>query len=191
MSDTAANVKKYARLLGFAVCGAILIFLIKSYFDGHFHSVKTFQEYIQQFGFFGPLALGTIQLFQVVIPLLPGFLGCAVGAILYGTAGGFWINYIGISAGSIIAFFIARRYGSQVVQSMIGQKNYHKYLGWTQKRSFLWIFFAAILLPLAPDDVLCFLAGLTPMPSKKFTAIIIFAKPWCILFYSIFFARFI
>lgn len=191
MTQTALNVKKYAKLIGFTICGAIILFLVKSYFDGYFHSVETFQNYIKGFGLFGPVILGVIQMFQVVIPILPGFLGCAVGAILYGTAGGFWINYIGISAGSIIAFFIARKYGVHVVQGLIGEDNYTKYLGWTQKNSFLGIFAAAILLPLAPDDVLCFLAGLTPMSSKKFTAIIVLMKPWCILFYSIFFAQLI
>lgn len=189
MTETAVNVKKYAKIIGFSICGAIIVFLIKSYFDGYFHSADTFKNYIQGFGLFAPVVLGLIQLFQVVIPILPGFLGCAVGAMLFGTAGGFWINYLGISAGSIIAFYIARRYGLHVVQGLIGEDNYNKYLGWTTKKSFLWIFAAAILLPLAPDDVLCFLAGLTPMSSKKFVAIILLMKPWCILFYSIFFAQ--
>lgn len=191
MTDIAVNVKRIAKIAGFAFCALIIIFLVKSYLDGYFHSVDTFKGYIQEFGFFGPLVLWAIQLFQVVIPILPGFLGCIVGAMLFGSMGGFWINYLGISAGSIIAFFIARKFGAHVVQGLIGEDNYHKYLGWTQKKSFLWIFALAILLPLAPDDILCFLAGLTPMSKKKFVFIIIAMKPWCILFYSIFTARFI
>lgn len=191
MSATAINIKRVAKAAGLAFCILILIFLIKSYFDGYFHSVSTFKGYIQGFGFFAPAVLFTVQLFQVVIPLLPGFLGCIVGAVLFGPVGGFWINYLGISAGSIIAFFIARRFGSHVVQGLIGEANYHKYLDWTQKKSFLSIFALAILLPLAPDDILCFLAGLTPMSSRKYIFIILIMKPWCILFYSIFFARFL
>lgn len=189
MTDTAVNIKRIAKVAGFAFCAIIIVFLIKSYMDGYFHSVDTFKGYILGFGIFGPLVLWAIQLFQVVIPILPGFLGCIVGAMLFGSAGGFWINYLGISAGSIIAFFIARKFGSHVVQGLIGKDNYFKYLGWTQKKSFLWVFALAILLPLAPDDILCFLSGLTPMSSKKFTFIIILMKPWCILFYSIFFAQ--
>ena len=34
-------------------------------------------------------------------------------------------------------------------------------------------------------------SGLVNMPTKKFVTIIITAKPWCILFYSIFFAYFL
>ena len=59
---------------------------------GRFHSVDTLQEYIRSFGLIGPMILIAIQAFQVVIPVLPGFLGCIVGVVLFGTAGGFWCN---------------------------------------------------------------------------------------------------
>ena len=44
------------------------------------------------------------------------------------------------------------------------------------------------LLPLAPDDFLCYFSGLTGMSAKRFTWIIVLGKPWCILAYSLFFA---
>ncbi|WP_225353487.1 VTT domain-containing protein [Lacticaseibacillus thailandensis] len=42
----------------------------------------------------------------------------------------------------------------------------------------------AILLPVAPDDFLCMLAGLTKMSLRKFVWIIVLCKPWTILAYS-------
>lgn len=50
----------------------------------------------------------TFQAVQVVIPILPGGLGCLAGVILFGVWKGFWYNYIGICAGSLAAFAIAR-----------------------------------------------------------------------------------
>ena len=100
------------------------LFILKAGFDGRFHSVDTLQEYIRSFGLIGPLILIAIQAFQVVIPVLPGFLGCIVGVVLFGTAGGFWCNYIGISLGSLIAFILARRFGAPLVESLFPQKNY-------------------------------------------------------------------
>ena len=166
--------------------------LLKGWIDGRFDSIDSFREYIVSFGIWGPLILCLIQLLQVVLPVLPGFMGCVVGAALFGAAGGFWINYIGISAGSIAAFWLAKRYGIRLVSKMVPMKKYEKVIERINRsKSYTVLLFLAILLPLAPDDFLCYFSGLIDMSAKKFTAIIILAKPWCILFYSIFFAYFL
>ena len=107
---------------------------------------------------------------------------------MFGAAGGFLCNYIGISAGSIMAFFLARKYGINIVKSMFSEEKYEKYTAWiTKKKSYTVLLFFAILLPLAPDDFFCYFSGLTKMSARKFIGIIILAKPWCILGYSLFF----
>lgn len=169
-----------------------LIFVGKAWSSGHFQSKDALRAYLETFGGLGPLVLMMIQALQVVLPVLPGFFGCIVGAAMFGAAGGFWINYIGISAGSLIAYWLARRFGVSLVQKMIPLEKYDGLVEWVnQRKSYTVVLFLAILLPLAPDDFLCYFSGLTYMPARKFTWIIILAKPWCILFYSIFFARLI
>ena len=86
---------------------AILVFLMKDLFSQKFTSVEDLQNYIKGFGIAAPLVLTLFQAFQVVVPVLPGYLGCAAGAIAFGPFVGFLCNYIGISLGSIIAFFLA------------------------------------------------------------------------------------
>ena len=164
------------------------VFLLQGYLAGHFNSVETLQSYLNSFGIFAPAILTIIQALQVVLPVLPGFLGCIVGAGMFGAAGGFWCNYIGISAGSIIAFLLARRYGRGLVRLMIPLERYQKWTDWVNtKKSYTMVLFLAILLPLAPDDFLCYFSGLTGMSAKRFTWIILLGKPWCILAYSLFF----
>ena len=63
--------------------------------------------------------------------------------------------------------------------------------GINKSKNYTVVLFLSILLPLAPDDFLCYFSGLIDMSPKKFITIIAVAKPWCILFYSIFFAYFI
>lgn len=165
------------------------LFLLQGYFKGYFQSEDTLRSYLASFGLFAPLILVVIQALQVVLPVLPGFLGCIVGAGMFGAAGGFWCNYIGISAGSIAAFFLARRFGVELVKWMIPLEKYEKWAEWVNtKRSYTLVLFLAILLPLAPDDFLCYFSGLTGMSAKRFTWIIVLGKPWCILAYSLFFA---
>ncbi len=158
-------------------------------FLGHqFSSVEDFQTYIQGFGAAGPLVLTAFQALQVVVPVLPGYLGCAVGAVSFGTIVGFLCNYIGISGGSIIAYFLAKKYGIKIVRMMFSDHTYDK---WSRKieqsKSYDRFLFVATLLPLFPDDFLCYFSGLMKMDTKKFIWIIILGKPWCILAYSILF----
>lgn len=123
-----------------------------------------------------------------MVPVLPGYLGCAVGAVSYGTIIGFLCNYIGISMGSIMAFILAEKYGKQLVTEMFSEKQYEK---WTRKlegkKSYDAFLFIAMLLPLFPDDFLCYFSGLIRMDRRRFVWIIILGKPWCILAYSILF----
>ena len=168
------------------------IFMIKGYLDGHFSSVESLRRYIAGFGIFAPLALILIQMLQVVLPVLPGFLGCFAGAGMFGAMGGFWCNYIGISVGSILAFLLARWLGKEIVTLLVPMDKYKKFVDWLNKqKSYTVVLFLSILLPLAPDDFLCYFSGLMGMSVKKFVWIIVLAKPWCILFYSVMFGHFI
>ena len=181
--------KRVATAALLIACLGLGAVFFKAYMDGKFDSVETLQAYVGGFGALAPLVLTAIQALQVVIPILPGFLGCAVGAVLFGAMGGFWCNYIGISAGSIIAFFLAKKYGTPLVRKMFPGERYKKWADWAAKsKSYSALLFLAMVLPLFPDDFFCYFSGLTEMRARRFIWIIILGKPWCILAYSIIFA---
>jgi len=165
-----------------------MMILVKHLMGQHFSSVEDLRQYMRGLGILAPVFLAVFQAFQVVVPVVPGYLGCAAGAVAFGTPIGFACNYIGISAGSIIAYFLARRYGLPIVLMMFSQKQYDK---WEEKirgkKSYDVFLFVATLLPMFPDDFLCYFSGLIKMDAKRFIWIIILGKPWCILAYSIVF----
>ena len=180
------------------VAGLVILFALSAYFiirgwsGGHFNSVDTLRTYVASFGIWAPLILTLMQMFLAVLPICPSFTGCVAGAALFGAAGGFWTNYIGISAGSIAAYALAKHFGLPLVNKMLPMHKYEAYIEKINRsKSYPKLLFLAILLPLAPDNFLCYFSGLINMPAKKFIAIIIAGKPWCILVYSIFFAYFI
>ena len=74
---------QWSMWLGIFLIMFCAVFILKAGVDGRFHSVDTLQEYIRSFGLIGPMILIAIQAFQVVIPVLPGFLGCIVGVVLF------------------------------------------------------------------------------------------------------------
>ena len=189
--------KEYLIKIVSIICLAVLLafsafIIIKGWLGGHFESFDSLRSYINSFGIWGPVVLTLIQFFQVILPVLPGFLGCIVGGALFGTFGGFWINYIGISAGSIAAYWLAKRYGIKLVNKMISVEKYESYFSkYTNSKKYAVVLFLSILLPLAPDDFLCYFSGLINMSPKRFIIIALTAKPWCLLFYCYFFAHFI
>lgn len=179
------SVLKWSSRAGIAVIVLLGAMMVRAGLSGKFDSVETFQAYIEGFGLFAPMILILFQAFQVVVPVLPGFLGCIVGALMFGSAGGFLCNYIGICSGSIAAFFLARQYGTPLVEKLFPDSRYKTWIRrLNQARSYDILFFLAILLPLAPDDFLCYFSGLIKMSMKKFILLILVAKPWCLLFYS-------
>lgn len=151
-----------------------------------FVSQEALELFLKPFGMLGPVLFILLQMVQVVIPILPGAIGCLGGVLIFGPLWGFVYNYIGISVGSILAFCLSRRYGRPFVYRMIGEKNYEKYIGWLNKgKGFDKAFAAAIFFPVAPDDLLCYIAGLTQMSLKKFMLIIFLGKPGSIFLYSL------
>ena len=143
------------------------------------------QQFVNRFGMIGALIFVLIQIVQVVFPIIPGGISCLAGVLLFGAVPGFFYNYIGICVGSCIAFGIARSLGRPVLYKMFPGKMIEKYLTWTElKGRFLKLFALAIFLPVAPDDFLCYLAGISKMTVRKFAIIILLGKPLAILLYS-------
>lgn len=160
--------------------------IIYGYRLGVFQSPDTLSEFIMQVGHFAPLLFIAIQAIQVVVPIIPGGISSIAGMIIFGPVYGFVYNYIGIIIGSTINFLLARRYGKTFVLSIVSKKTYKKYMGWLDKGGrFDKLFALAIFLPVAPDDYLCMIAGLTKMKLKKFTTIILLCKPVSLFVYSL------
>lgn len=141
---------------------------------------------VKESGIWGPLLFVMIQMIQVVVPIIPGGITCGVGVVIFGAWYGLLYNYLGIVAGSLINFYLARRYGQCFVKYFVKEETYEKYIGWLEKGKKFDKFFAfAIFFPCAPDDVLCLIAGLTKMTWQKFTTIILLGKPASIAMYSL------
>ena len=183
-----ADLLKSRKIKIWAAAGVVLtaVIVIKLCLDKKFDSVEALQDYIRGFGVFAPLALILFQIVQVVVPVLPGLFGCAAGSLMFGWWGSFLCNYIGISVGSVIAYYLGKKYGVDIILTMFSRKQYEKWSRIIRKsRSYDVFLFLSTLLPLFPDDFLCYFSGLIRINSRKFLWIILLGKPWCILAYCI------
>ncbi len=142
-------------------------------------------DFMKQSGFWGPLIFILFQAVQVIVPVLPGGVSLGLGVLTFGSTAGFLYNYLGIVCGSIASFCLIRKFGKRLVRNLVSEKNYRKLTSYLANRKRFTLFLTvAILIPVAPDDLLCMVAGLTNMPLKTFTAIIVFCKPFSIFAYG-------
>ena len=141
---------------------AMVLFVIYGMQNGLFTDRTKMEMLIERGGIFGPLFFIFIQMVQVVVPIIPGGISCAAGVILFGPWMGLLYNYIGIVIGSMINFYLARRYGQCFVKYFVKEETYEKYAQWLEKGK-----------------------GLTKMSWKRFSAIILLGKPGSIAIYSL------
>lgn len=171
-------------LLGLVICAILAVWAWQS---GLLTSQQAMSDFVRNAGFWGPALFLILQAVQVVIPILPGGVSCLAGVLIFGPWLGFLLNYLGICAGSMLAFLIARHFGRPVLGCLFQREQLARYDQWMQSRRHLSRWLAvAIFFPVAPDDLLCYLAGTTHLSWKTFSAIIWLCKPFSIALYSMF-----
>lgn len=123
---------------------------------------------IAQFGIWAPFMILLLRLTSIVVPALPG----TAYAILSGAVFGFAQGLIVIAIADFIAcatnFFIARRYGRGVVQRLVGERFMNKLDRWSQKYLEGNFFLVTAALMTSFFDYICYAAGLSRMPWKRF-----------------------
>lgn len=165
--------------------GLMVAFAIHGIRAGLFTNQKQMQILILQCGFWAPAMFVILQILQVVFPIIPGGVTCLAGVVMFGPIWAFIYSFSGIIVGSFINFFLAKRYGEPFVKKMVDSDVYDKYINRLNKRNrFDILFTLAIILPGAPDDILCMLAGLTKMSWMKFSIILLLGRPISIALYS-------
>lgn len=169
---------------------AIILFIVLSllgylgYKQGLFDSLDSFRDFLLSYGPRANIIFILVQITQIVLPIIPGGFTTIFGVIIFGPFWGFIYNYISVCIGSMIVFFISRTFGKSIILNFFGETTYDKYKHKIKDETYEKFFAWAILLPVAPDDFLCYLTGLSNMSFKKFASIILICKPPSIFLYS-------
>ena len=174
------------QVLSLAGLVACVILALWGWRTGVLTSQEQMETLVRSCGAAGVLLFILFQTVQVVVPVLPGGIGCLAGVLIFGPVWGFVYNYVGICIGSLAAFAVARNCGKPLLTMLFSEKTIAKYSRWAEERNrFARLFALAIFLPVAPDDFLCYLAGTTEMSWRQYTAIILLGKPFAIALYSL------
>lgn len=134
-------------------------------------SIQALRDYIGQFGNMAVFLFILFCFLQVIVLPVPGSAAVAAGVALFGPFKCMIFSFIGIVAGSIVAFAIGRWVGYKAVKWIVGKDSLDKWLKKLKGKDYL-ILSIMFLLPLFPDDVLCFVAGMSSMTWSYFLIMI-------------------
>lgn len=186
MDKNETKLKRIMTIITIIITVLLIAFIIYAIKMNLLTSPKILVSKIKSYGLIGPIIFLLIQIIQVIFPVIPGGASCLAGTLAFGPIEGFIYNYIGLTLGSIVAYMLSRNFGLPLIKKLFKEETISKYLKYIKTKKFEKIFFWGILLPGTPDDLLCYIAGISELTFNKFLIIILLGKPLTLIFYSLF-----
>lgn len=167
--------KKIVKIVSLAVLVAILITLAVLIWrfvmdrDG-------FKAWMDERGAIGYLAYIVMVILQILVALVPGGPIEMAGGYAFGPVLGTSLFFAGSVFGSLLVFSLVRKYGRPLVELFFSDKDIKivKFLENPRKRDILFIIL--FIIPGSPKDLLCYVAGLTPMKMWFFILVATFGR---------------
>ena len=173
--------RQFLTVLLCAAAAAAMLWLWESGLLERMNSREEIRILIEEAGPFAGAMYFFIQLLTVIIAPIPSNISMMAGAL----AMGFWpallLGLAAIWLGSMGVFLLARRLGQRRVQKLVDRGVMDKYLPVIREKQEVFLFLA-LLFPFFPDDMLCILAGLTSIPTRRFALLVLLARPWGLAF---------
>ena len=132
---------------------------------------EAFKLWVDEHAVEGRLAYILIVTIQIMVAVIPGGPIEVVGGYTFGPIEGIILFIAGATLGSIFVFLLVRKFGQHLVEVFFKKHEIKKlqFLQEAKKRDPL--FFALFLIPGAPKDLMCYVAGLTKMRFPVFVFI--------------------
>ena len=168
--------KTFISVYVFLLFCLLLIFIFqKTGFFKLVNSSEGLQQYLEKAGVWMPILYIVLQYLQVILLPIPTVVSTVAGLALFGPFETMIYSFIGIVFGSVTAFFIGRKLGYKAVVWIVGKETIDKWQKKLKGKDNL-VLTLMFLLPLFPDDVLCFIAGLSSMSNRYFLVMILLTR---------------
>lgn len=124
------------------------------------------RRWIGSFGVWGPAVSIALSAAQVLIAPIPGQVVGLANGYLWGVGFGLVVSMAGMMLGSVLAMWLARVFGRPLVVRLVDPKDLERWDRITESRGPLF-FFLVFLFPFLPDDLACFVIGLSSLPIPR------------------------
>ena len=129
------------------------------------------QQDISNMGIKGVLFTLLLQILQIVVAVIPGQPMEIISGMLYGVWGGMLLCLVVIFIGTTLVFFITRKLGMNFIELFFSKeqikeiKNKKVFRNPKKLELFMFIMF---VIPVIPKDIFIYVAGISPVNSKRF-----------------------
>jgi len=130
---------------------------------------------VKSWGIFAPLLYILLQVIQTVVAPIPGQVVGSIGGFIFGPWGILWTS-IGTLLGCYIVFKLSKRFGRPFLEKIFKKSAVDRFDFIINSKSAALILFLIYLLPGFPDDLICYIAGLTTIPVRKLMLILILGR---------------
>lgn len=143
----------------------MLFILLKDHF-GILSNREMFQEWIGEFGALAPIITILFIILEVVIAPIPGLVPSISAGFIFGTISGAIYTFIGNIIGTLLLFYLSRKFGRFLILKLIDKEKLCKYEKIVEKREkFL---FALYFFPVFPLDIVTAAIGLSSIRFRNF-----------------------
>jgi len=143
----------------------VVRFVVRLYRDKYF-----LRDTVAAWGWMAPLVFIFIQALQVVISPIPGEITGPVGGAIFGTTWGVIYSTIGLTIGTIICFWVGRKWGEPLVRPWLSEHHWDR-LNFILEAEGAILCFILYLIPGFPKDIISYLFGMSPMPFWVFAVV--------------------
>ena len=157
------------------LAAVIFYVIIRTGFIEVIRDEEEFRAFLERAGVWMSLVFIALQFLQVVILPIPSTVTVVAGSALFGPLLGSIYSLIGILLGSFTAFAVGRFAGYRVVAWLVGKETLDTWLKKIKGKDKIFLS-AMFVLPVFPDDVLCFVAGLSSMSFGLFALVIVISR---------------
>jgi len=154
----------------------LILIGLATYLFFHFDLIRFFQDknqilqFIKSYHPYDELVFILLQIIQVVAAPIPGELTGILGGYLYGPFWGTIYSTIGLTLGSWIAFMLARFFGEPLLENVVKKEVFEKFEHFMEHKGLL-VSFLLFLIPGFPKDYLCYIMGVSLIPTGTFIVI--------------------
>ena len=158
-----------------AIALALVLFGLLAYFLRNAFvfdfSREDLENFVMSFGPAAPLIIISIIVLEVVVAPIPGFLPALTAGFVFGSIQGAIYTYLGNIIGSLIVFFLVRKFGRPAAARLFKEDRLEKYSRAVARHENLLLAF--YFIPLIPLDILTAAFGLSGVRAKKFISVIL------------------
>jgi len=159
------------KIIGLSVIAIIILIFVSLQFTGMV-SIDNVNDTIENAKYFGPILYILILIVHGIVSIFPAAAIVLFGGKYFGITNGFLYTMAGMTIGASAAFFIAKKYGTDIEKQWISKKKID-YLKRMFKKWGIRIVFFGRMIPVIPSDAVSFAAGTSDIKFRKFLPVTI------------------